>query len=735
MHSVFISSELKQKQIDFILNTIKSVNGQVVNKINQADILITITTPNNKKLEKPFAISYICYESMINMKINPFSFDYKTPYLFNLWLYEKSIKFYRIDKNRAKQYTNLVYSMGGIVVDDNANFIITDEKNLDETENNDIKLIHASWLLALQFSPNYLSPNKYYINVKLNYDDSFFEFSYHLFKDHPHWGYSDLKKNLEPKYEFLKNETDENFKDNCQSAFNKITSILKLGEKNSLFKTQKLNEKDFHLMLQNSKGYKNEMKLTPLSGYFSEVHGQWSETETENLLTVLKQGYLTKAILNEKGEIHWPSVAKYVVYRTGESCRNRYNYLKSINDVRLKNLFDGKPEEKICSYMSNDYFYKSLIPEEEEILFQQIADHLKNNELVTINFIKELALKIFNSPLNIATKSFILYKYKKKENPLDENGQIDIEKYGDEFDDFLETADREPQKLIDDYLNDFQASRTWIFNFMMRHKLVFKKAHYKRRGQVSSFQIERYLNEVAIAIDKYGPQKVINMDETSVRTQNFASKIISLKGKDDALVEKNDLKDKEATTFIGAISYDPEQDIPLGIVAKGVSQQCERKFSIHKNDNEFISHSKSGWTTTEVIIKYLKWLKKKMNNQNFALVLDVYKSHINEKVKEEAKKLGIQLIFVPASGTAEYQPLDISIFGIAKKKLVADEEKDPININKKRHENVTKNMENIFHNLTDQSKKAAWNIPRLKELLISDNDESDSSEWKPDEHE
>lgn len=161
---------------------------------------------------------------------------------------------------------------------------------------------------------------------------------------------------------------------------------------------------------------------------------------------------------------------------------------------------------------------------------------------------------------------------------MDENGQIDIEKYGDEFDDFLETADREPQKLIDDYLNDFQASRTWIFNFMMRHKLVFKKAHYKRRGQVSSFQIERYLNEVAIAIDKYGPQKVINMDETSVRTQNFASKIISLKGKDDALVEKNDLKDKEATTFIGAISYDPEQDIPLGIVAKGVSQQCERNF-------------------------------------------------------------------------------------------------------------------------------------------------------------
>lgn len=48
------------------------------------------------------------------------------------------------------------------------------------------------------------------------------------------------------------------------------------------------------------------------------------------------------------------------------------------------------------------------------------------------------------------------------------------------------------------------------------------------------------------------------MDETSVKTQNFSSKIIPLKRKDIALEEKIDMKDKEATTYIGAISYDPE---------------------------------------------------------------------------------------------------------------------------------------------------------------------------------
>lgn len=92
-------------------------------------------------------------------------------------------------------------------------------------------------------------------------------------------------------------------------------------------------------------------------------------------------------------------MAKYVVYRTNKLCRNRYKYIKILNDIQLKHLFDEKLEGKNYSYMSNDFIniYKSLIPEEEEILFQQIANHLNNNELVTADFVKELALKISNS--------------------------------------------------------------------------------------------------------------------------------------------------------------------------------------------------------------------------------------------------------------------------------------------------------------------------------------------------
>ena len=53
----------------------------------------------------------------------------------------------------------------------------------------------------------------------------------------------------------------------------------------------------------------------------------------------------------------------------------------------------------------------------------------------------------------------------------------------------------------------------------------------------------------------------------------------------------------------------------------------------------------------------------------FALVLDVFSSHREQTVKDYARNLGIELIFVPASGTGIYQPLDRVIFGIFKKLL------------------------------------------------------------------
>mgnify|MGYP001103273706 CR=1 FL=1 len=191
---------------------------------------------------------------------------------------------------------------------------------------------------------------------------------------------------------------------------------------------------------------------------------------------------------------------------------------------------------------------------------------------------------------------------------------------------------------------------------------------------------------------------------------------------------------KEATIFLGAIYLDSSKRIPFGIISKEKIKVGERKLRLTKKSPEFISHTKSGWTSSDVIVRYLRWLKKQMKSDKFALIIDVYKSHIDQKVKTEAKKLGIQLIYVPASGTSLYQPLDIKIYGITKNKLIQKEKDDPVLIGKNRFKQVTKNMTSIFNNLSDHSIRSAWNIPSLNKLLVLESKEDKSDyEWLPDD--
>lgn len=56
------------------------------------------------------------------------------------------------------------------------------------------------------------------------------------------------------------------------------------------------------------------------------------------------------------------------------------------------------------------------------------------------------------------------------------------------------------------------------------------------------------------------------------------------------------------------------------------------------------------------------------NGEKSVLLLDNYDSHKTEKIIESSKEKNIHLIFVPIGMTSIYQPLDICINGIIKKK-------------------------------------------------------------------
>lgn len=78
-------------------------------------IIITDLIPlthNDKIIERPYSMSFLSYRMMINLKNNPFNFQFHTNYLENLFLYGKTIDFYRIDTKNIQAYKDIIESMG-----------------------------------------------------------------------------------------------------------------------------------------------------------------------------------------------------------------------------------------------------------------------------------------------------------------------------------------------------------------------------------------------------------------------------------------------------------------------------------------------------------------------------------------------------------------------------------------------------------------------------------------------
>jgi len=283
----------------------------------------------------------------------------------------------------------------------------------------------------------------------------------------------------------------------------------------------------------------------------------------------------------------------------------------------------------------------------------------------------------------------------------------------------MEIANNEPQLIIERYqIKNFTASMSWVCGFMKRFDLVFKCAHYERRGAIEENWVDCFLTQVAKAIAHYGVDKVLNMDETHVMIDNFSNKVISHKGQKSITMYSNHCNETDGFTAIATCSA--TQKYPLIVVAKGKTDRCTAKFKIGGNVHCNFFQSSNGWTNVSIMEQYLKWISFVMKAERFALIVDCFKAHINEKVKKLAENLGIELIIVPACGTGIYQPLDRKIFGIVKAKLRSAENQKSIRELKdeqSRYNIICQQMEKAWKEVSYKALQSAWNIPGLNTFM------------------
>ena len=232
----------------------------------------------------------------------------------------------------------------------------------------------------------------------------------------------------------------------------------------------------------------------------------------------------------------------------------------------------------------------------------------------------------------------------------------------------------------DKFLPVFKASNKWCRNFRRRHNYVWRKARALRRPRSNdktrsiekSFELQMELLCKSLK-EKNQLNLLVNMDETSWRICYAGDMTWAKKGAQSVKIHV-DHNVKTALTALASITATGDK-LPLYILAKGKTQVAERKQVRGIEGFEYqTDRSKSGWTTTEVMMRYLKWLREIMNRDFNAegmkihLVLDTYSVHRCEQVKKEALTLNIDLHYIPSGHTEDFQPLDIRVFGALKAK-------------------------------------------------------------------
>lgn len=444
--------------------------------------------------------------------------------------------------------------------------------------------------------------------------------------------------------------------------------------------------------------------------FIQRKYPQWNDEEDKLLIRI-----------NDmlKDQMNFGNITIYFPGRTGFQVYNRF---KKLLEMHMIIDYSKTETDKVSSVdpITNRIF----LPATEKIL----SDHLKvlvsNGTHITKNLIRACAIDIYKCPCNLAERAvYQLFSYMKKEIYINDKTYSDefiemarsvedLIRKGQEEDEINENDDRYKEILKRYYLSEPVFSDGWLHLFAKRNRFSWRIAHFARRGAIDQEYVKEYVRILAEAFYKYGEDLVFNMDETSVKINNGSTKSFVPINTQEVVV---DAKRNAKECFTAIETYTIKGGKPLILLTKGKTEAATSKFRTTDSTEVWETGNQQGWMNETIMLKYLNHLHEHFA-EGFpcALVLDCYKAHRTKEVKKLAKKLRIQLIFVPANGTGTYQPLDRRVFGIAKS-ILRSLSKNQIYNDENRFSIVTGLLMRAWSRITPDHMISAWSIPGLVE--------------------
>lgn len=203
----------------------------------------------------------------------------------------------------------------------------------------------------------------------------------------------------------------------------------------------------------------------------------------------------------------------------------------------------------------------------------------------------------------------------------------------------------------------------WVTSFLKRHPTLTARvsSNIKRvRAAVSKEVLEEYQDNLAKQVYNIPPTHIWNYDETNLRDDPGARRVICRRGSKYVEQVCNTTKTSVSVMFAGSASGEL---MPPYVVYK--AEHLWDTWTLYGPKNCYYNRTSSGWfDNTTFEDWFMKVMVPRLKNQDGQKVMigDNLASHISEKVLKACEEFNVCFICLPPNSTNVTQPLDVAVF-------------------------------------------------------------------------